>query len=256
MWGVAVRQNAATIILKRPVLTVVTTIQPHTLKTLASNPAFTGRGLTARFAYSIPADVRGYRNVRNSQRLDLGAFGDYRNVMSKLLTIPHEMDAPRRLLVEGVALDVFHDFAERIEFGQREDGEFEDMRGWASKAASTFSRLTGSPQLSSTIIAMPPQRSTFSFMRPPKTPFWHTMTVSPGDTRFTKQASIPAEPGAEMGRVSAFWVWKANCSRSLISSISCRNRGSRCPMVGRASAPSTRGETSEGPGPIKVRWGG
>ena len=27
-------------------------------------------------------------------------------------------------------------------------------------------------------------------------------------------------------------------------------------MVGRANAPSTREETSEGPGPMSVRWGG
>jgi hypothetical protein len=42
----------------------------------------------------------------------------------------------------------------------------------------------------------------------------------------------------------------------LISSIMAMNAGSRCPMVGRAMAVSTRGCTSEGPGPIKVRTGG
>jgi hypothetical protein len=53
----------------------------------------------------------------------------------------------------------------------------------------------------------PPQRSTFSIMRPPKTPFLHTITLSPGATMFTKQYSMPTEPGPETGNVSAFSVW-------------------------------------------------
>ena len=46
-------------------------------------------------------------------------------------------------------------------------------------------------------------------MRPPKTPLTHTTTLSPGSTRLTKQVSMPAEPGAETGMVSALWVRKA-----------------------------------------------
>jgi hypothetical protein len=56
---------------------------------------------------------------------------------------------------------------------------------------------------------MPPARSTFSIMRPPKTPLRQTMTLSPGATMFTKQYSIPTEPGPETGNVSAFFVWYA-----------------------------------------------
>ena len=51
-----------------------------------------------------------------------------------------------------------------------------------------------------------PIRSTFSFMRPPKTPFWQTITVSPGEIRLTKQVSMPADPGADTGRVRSFSV--------------------------------------------------
>ena len=67
---------------------------------------------------------------------------------------------------------------------------------------------------------------------------------------------MPTEPGPETGMVTAFSVWKAYRSSSLSSSIKSTNAGSRWPMVGRAMAASTRGETSEGPGPISVRWGG
>src|SRR5690606_24870479 len=54
--------------------------------------------------------------------------------------------------------------------------------GLALSTDSTLLASTAAPQLSSTITAMPPQRSTFSFMRPPKTPFWQTTTLSPGST--------------------------------------------------------------------------
>ena len=50
----------------------------------------------------------------------------------------------------------------------------------------------------------PPQRSTFSIMRPPNTPLRHTMTLSPGATMLTKQNSMPTEPGPEIGNVSGF----------------------------------------------------
>src|SRR5487761_2635670 len=130
------------------------------------------------------------------------------------------------------------------------------VSGLAFSASSSFCGSTARPQSSCTITAMPPQRSTFSFMRPPNTPFWHTMTLSPGSTRLTKQVSIPAEPGAETGMVNSLAAWKANFSSTFISSISDTNSGSRWPSVGRDRALSTRGLTSEGPGPMSTRCGG
>ncbi len=74
-------------------------------------------------------------------------------------------------------------------------------------ASSSFCGSTGSPHLSSTSTATPPARTTFSTMRPPNTPFWHTITLSPGTTMLTKQYSMPTEPGPEIGKVSGFLVW-------------------------------------------------
>src|SRR5205085_2073235 len=68
-------------------------------------------------------------------------------------------------------------------------------------ASSSFCGSTGSPHLSSTTTGVPPQRTAFSSMRPPKTPFWQTITLSPGATRLTKQYSMPTEPGPERGKV-------------------------------------------------------
>ena len=76
-------------------------------------------------------------------------------------------------------------------------------------ASSSFCGVTGSPQLSSTITATPPARSTFSIMRPPNTPLRQTTTLSPGATILTKQYSMPTEPGPDTGNVSGFFVWYA-----------------------------------------------
>src|SRR5690554_1577859 len=81
--------------------------------------------------------------------------------------------------------------------------------GLAFSASSSFCGSTGLPHSSSTTMAVPPQRSTFSIMRPPNTPLRHTMTLSPGSTRFTKHASMPTEPGPDIGKVRALFVWKA-----------------------------------------------
>jgi replicative DNA helicase len=137
------RQNAAPIILKRPVLTVVAAIQLHTLETLATQKAFAGRGLTARFAYSIPRDVRGHRDVRSSVDLDRDAEDTYNQTLRRLLDHPHDRDRPRDLRVEGRALADFTRFREMMEAGQGEDGDFEEIKGWASKAPGLVLRIAG-----------------------------------------------------------------------------------------------------------------
>src|SRR3990172_10776529 len=70
--------------------------------------------------------------------------------------------------------------------------------GLLRNASSTLCGSTGEPHSSSTTIGVPPQRSTFSIMRPPNTPLRHTITLSPGATRLTKQYSMPTEPGPEI----------------------------------------------------------
>ena len=126
----------------------------------------------------------------------------------------------------------------------------------ALSASSSFCGLICSPQPSSTTTGTPPQRSTFSIMRPPNTPLRHTITLSPGATRFTKQYSMPTDPGPDIGNVSAFLVWKTYRNSDLSSSIMSTKTGSRYPIAGRLIAAMTRGLISEGPGPSNVRCGG
>ena len=61
-------------------------------------------------------------------------------------------------------------------------------------------------------------RRATSHMRSPNTPFTPMITVSPGSSRLTKHASMPAEPVPLIGSVSVFSVRKTSRSRSAISS--------------------------------------
>ena len=80
-----------------------------------------------------------------------------------------------------------------------------------------------------------------SHMRSPNTPLTPTTTTSPGSTKFTNAASIPAEPVPLIGSVSSLSVRNTARRRSHVSSSSARKSGSRCPSSGRANASATSG---------------
>ena len=129
-------------------------------------------------------------------------------------------------------------------------------RPGARRCAS--SRRCGSiarPHGSSTRTTSAPQRRATSHMRSPNTPLTPTITVSPGSSRLTKHASIPAEPVPLIGNVSALAVWNAARSRSAISSSTTRKSGSRWPSTGRWNASITSGYGFDGPGPSSSRSG-
>jgi len=48
---------------QRPCLTIGLTVQPEILQGLAGRPGFRGRGLLARFLYSLPASLVGSRQA-------------------------------------------------------------------------------------------------------------------------------------------------------------------------------------------------
>jgi hypothetical protein len=73
--------------------------------------------------------------------------------------------------------------------------------GWAERRASGSIAL---PQGASTRTTCAPRRSATSHIRSPKTPFTPITTGSPGCTKFTKEASMPAEPVPLSGRVKGF----------------------------------------------------
>ena len=93
-----------------------------------------------------------------------------------------------------------------------------------------------------------------SHMRSPNTPLTPTTTASPGPTRFTKAASMPAEPVPLIGSVSAVvGAEHRDAAARAVSSRMARKSGSRWPSSGRANASTTSGYGLLGPGPISRR---
>ena len=120
-------------------------------------------------------------------------------------------------------------------------------------AARSWAGSSGSPHLASTRTISAPWRQATSHMRSPKTPFTPTTTGSPGRTKLTNEASMPADPVPLTGSVSALPVAKTRRSRSFVSSSRSRNWGSRWPRTGPARAMATSGYGLEGPGPMSRR---
>ena len=120
-------------------------------------------------------------------------------------------------------------------------------------AAATFSGSTGSPNGKSTRVTSAPQRAATSHIRSPNRPLTAITTGSPGFTKFTNAASMPAEPVADSGRVRRFSVPHTFRSPSHALSMTARNWGSRWPSSGRASASVASGYGLVGPGPNRWR---
>src|SRR6266511_5519002 len=125
--------------------------------------------------------------------------------------------------------------------------------GYDFAAWMRFSVSSGFPHSSSTRTTSAPQRIATSHLRLPKTPLTATTAMSPGSSRLTKHASMPAEPVPLIGSVSALRVRNTVRSRAIVSSSSARNSGSMCPSNGRASAAVASGYGFDGPGPRRSR---
>ena len=112
----------------------------------------------------------------------------------------------------------------------------------------------GVPTRSSTRTTSAPQRRATSHMRSPNTPLAPTIAVSPGSSRLTKHASMPAEPVPLIGSVSAFVGAEdgAQARHRLVHAP----RGTRGPCAraaGGASAAVASGYGFDGPGPSSRR---
>jgi len=134
---------------ERPCLTIGLTVQPEVLRGLASRPGFGGRGLLARFLYSLPASLVGRRQpgappvpaaVASRYTLELQA-------LAASLTTPAGL-----ISAEGPALLVLDPGADKLLLAFEQDleprlaagsGDLAHLAGWAAKLAGTTCRLAG-----------------------------------------------------------------------------------------------------------------
>jgi replicative DNA helicase len=128
---------------QRPCLTIGLTVQPEVLQGLASRPGFRGRGLLARFLYSLPQSLVGRRQpgtppapqaVADRYTLELQA-------LAASLTIPAS-DDPSVLTLDPQAGELLLAFEGDLEPRLAADsGDLAHLAGWAAKLAGATCRL-------------------------------------------------------------------------------------------------------------------
>jgi len=134
---------------QRPCLTIGLTVQPEVLQGLAGRPGFRGRGLLARFLYSLPASLVGRRQagappvpepVADRYALELQALA------ASLTTLAGSNSDhwPTLLSLDPEAGDLLLAFERDLEPRLAADsGDLAHLAGWAAKLAGATCRLAG-----------------------------------------------------------------------------------------------------------------
>jgi replicative DNA helicase len=129
---------------ERPCLTIGLAVQPEILQGLADRPGFRGRGLLARFLYSLPASLVGRRQpgappvptaVADRYTLELQA-------LAASLANPAGKEGPALLALDQEASELLLGFERDLEPRLAADsGDLAHLAGWAAKLAGATCRL-------------------------------------------------------------------------------------------------------------------
>jgi hypothetical protein len=137
---------------ERPCLTIGLAVQPEVLRGLAGRPGFDGRGLLARFLYSLPANLVGRRQV-GAPPVPAAVADRYTLELQALaasFSTPAGEDGPAVLVLDQQAAELLlafeRDLEPRLAAGS---GDLAHLAGWAAKLAGATCRLAGLLHLAS-----------------------------------------------------------------------------------------------------------
>lgn len=122
---------------KNPRLTILLTVQPKVLESVVNNGTFTGRGLSARFLYSVPKSLVGSRrfetkpiNFDNKKRIS--------DLIHEILKEPKS--STTYITLSNDAYSLLKDYYE--EFESRLITDLKDIGGWAGKLVGNILRIS------------------------------------------------------------------------------------------------------------------
>jgi hypothetical protein len=132
---------------RKPAITMALTIQPDVLHGLFAESAFKGRGLLARFLYSIPESTIGSRDV-NPPSMPDEVSRRYHDTIKALCCLPSNQDpsggpVPYLLKLAPEALDALHQAMRDLEPKLGAGGEYEFFQDWGAKLAGAIVRIAG-----------------------------------------------------------------------------------------------------------------
>jgi replicative DNA helicase len=137
--------------IQRPCLTIGLTVQPEVLQGLASRPGFRGRGLLARFLYSLPQSLVGRRQA-GAPPVPLAAGDRYALELQALAaSLTRSIsDDPTVLTLDPLAGELLLAFEQDLEPRlAANSGDLAHLAGWAAKLAGATCRLAGLLHLAS-----------------------------------------------------------------------------------------------------------
>lgn len=120
-------------------LSVVTTIQPHTLDAIGAKKAFAGRGLTARFLISLPHSnvggrLRG-RKLRNTEAIS-ERYGGFIETIARRFA-----DRLTVLTLDDDACGLFAEWDQRTEYRVAPGQDLHDLAEWVGKLRGSVIRV-------------------------------------------------------------------------------------------------------------------
>ncbi len=133
------RKGRAPEVLMNPALTILLMVQPQVLEAVMNNVEFAGRGLNARFMYSIPMSLVGAR-VFDAPDIPQQVIDDYNNLLLRILAIP-DTGEPRIIECTDEARDELRKIHDEIE--PRLIADLEPMGDWAGKYEGAVIRIAG-----------------------------------------------------------------------------------------------------------------
>ena len=131
--------------IERPALTIGVCIQPAVLQWIADKPRLRGQGLLARFDYSVPPDLVGYRESEPPAASEEVRTAYDTALKAMVLSLAHWED-PMVLTLTSEARKVAVEYLALIEPRLRPDGDLYGVRDWAAKlAGGTVRKAVGGP---------------------------------------------------------------------------------------------------------------
>jgi replicative DNA helicase len=131
---------------ERPCLTIGLAVQPEVLRGLAGRPGFGGRGLLARFLYSLPPSLVGRRQAGAPPVLPAVAdrYALELQALAASLAVPAGDDGPALLTLDEEAGELLLGFERELEPRLAAgSGDLAHLAGWAAKLAGATCRLAG-----------------------------------------------------------------------------------------------------------------
>lgn len=136
------RLNKEAIVIESATLTLGLAVQPDVIRGLAGKPSFRGRGLIARFLFSLPTSCVGQRQIAPPAAAT-DVVAEYERTLSRLLDTPAPLFETPTIRLSPKAADTLIQFETELEPRLGTDGDLGPIADWGGKLAGAVLRLAG-----------------------------------------------------------------------------------------------------------------